>query len=703
MRKAFVLTGLVATTTLFTATATSATDTAQDPFLWLEAAHGKRAMQWVKAENAKTTAALDNDALFQQLFAEAKTIAEAPDRIPFPEIYRGGVLNFWQDAQHTHGIYRMTDQADFKTAAPHWRTVLDLDTISKTEKANWFLQGTACYEPNQRPCMVSLSDGGEDASTLREFDFDSGKFVAGGFVLPRGKQSSAWESENSQLVAREWSPGELTHSGYPYIVKRLMRGRPLSAAVEVFRGSPNDVQVAPLELADGSGHQVLLIQRAPSFFETENYLLTAFGPKRLSLPRKTDLYGLVEGRLIFGLDEDWKIGDGPALRKGSLVSIELTAAAADPDHLHPTLIVSPGPREAIIEAQTSRSYLLVHMLNEVNARAYSYRPETGNRWSRREVSLPDNAAIQFLGQDLHSDQAYLTVTGFLSPTRLMLADLSDGSLTEVKSLPAKFDASGQVVEQLRAVSKDGTQIPYFIVHSSRPKQDGSTPTILTAYGGFQSPMTPSYSAELGKLWLERGGSFVLANIRGGGEFGPAWHEAGLKLHRQRIYDDFAAVAQDIVARGFTSPAHLGIKGASNGGLLMGVEFTQHPQMWAAVDIGVPLLDMLRYEKIAAGSLWVAEYGSVANPEEKSFLESISPYHNLKAGVSYPQALIWTTTKDDRVGPQHARKFAAKLSSMGVPYYFYEVTEGGHGTGATLAEQAQMTAREYAYFSHKLSL
>jgi prolyl oligopeptidase len=701
MRAAIFLTSFLATM-LLSAAATAASD-AKDPFLWLEDAHGKRAMQWVKSENAKTTAALDSDALFQKLFAEARTIAEAPDRIPYPGLYRGSIVNFWQDAEHTHGILRQTSPADFKTAAPHWRTVLDLDALSKAEKANWFLHGNACYEPAQRPCMVSLSDGGEDAETLREFDFDSGKFVAGGFVLPRGKQNSAWESENSQLVAREWSAGELTHSGYPYIVKRLMRGTPLSAAVEVFRGTPDDVQITPMALADGKGNTALIIQRAVSFFETQNYLMSAAGPKRLALPLKVDLYGLVDGRLIVGLDQDWKLGDSPTVPQGSLVSIDLAAAAADPEHLHPALIFQPGPREALIEAQPSRSYLMVHTLNEVNARAYTYKPEPGNRWSRSEVTLPNNAAVQFLGPDLHSDQAFIQVTGFLTPSRLMLADLGTGTLTEIKSLPAKFNASGLTVEQLQAVSKDGTKIPYFIVHSSKQQLDGSTPTILYAYGGFQAPMTPSYSAELGKLWLERGGAYVLANIRGGGEFGPAWHDAGLKLNRQRIYDDFAAVARDLVARGFTSTPHLGIQGASNGGLLMGVEFTQHPELWSAVDIGVPLLDMLRYEKIAAGSLWVGEYGSVANPTEKAFLASISPYNNLKAGVQYPQPLIWSTTKDDRVGPQHARKFAAKLSSMGVPYYFYEVTEGGHGTGATLAEQAQMTAREYTYFSRKLSL
>jgi len=347
-------------------------------------------------------------------------------------------------------------------------------------------------------------------------------------------------------------------------------------------------------------------------------------------------------------------------------------------------------------------HLLVTALDNVKGRAYAYAPMPGGKWSRRQLELPDNAAIEIVATDRHSDLAFLNVTGFLTPSSLWLADLKSGALAIVKTLPAKFDASHHVVEQSEATSRDGTRIPYFLVRPVDMKADGSTPTILYAYGGFLDAETPRYSPEIGKLWLEPGGAFVLANIRGGGEFGPAWHEAGLKTHRQRIYDDFFAVAQDLIAKRTTSPAHLGIMGGSNGGLLMGVELVQHPELWGAVDIQVPLLDMLRYEQIAAGSSWVGEYGSVSDPAEKAFLASISPYENLKPGVRYPEPLIWTTTKDDRVGPQHARKFAAKLAAMDVPYLFYEVIEGGHGAGATLAERAAMRAREFTYFARKLS-
>jgi prolyl oligopeptidase len=446
----------------------------------------------------------------------------------------------------------------------------------------------------------------------------------------------------------------------------------------------------------------VIIQRSISFFESEFHLVGPKGPSKLALPLKSDLQALVQGRLVVSLREDWKTTGGPTLPQGCLVSIDLAAASKSPSHLHPQLVYAPGPREAFAQAAATRSHLLVTVLDNVKGRAYVYAPQTGGQWSRRQLALPDNASIGIVDTDLHSERAFLSVTGFLSPTSLWLADFGSGALATVKTLPAKFEASGHTVEQFEAASKDGTRIPYFVVRPVAMKLDGSTPTILGAYGGFLVSEKPAYSASLGKLWLERGGAYVLANIRGGGEFGPAWHEAGLKTHRQRIYDDFAAVAQDLIAKSITSPRHLGIMGGSNGGLLMGVQFTQHPELWGAVDIQVPLLDMLRYEQIAAGSSWVGEYGSVSNPDERAFLASISPYNNLKAGVQYPQALIWTTTKDDRVGPQHARKFAAKLAMMGVPYLFYEVIEGGHGSGATLAEKAAMTAREFTYFARKLT-
>jgi prolyl oligopeptidase len=672
-----------------------------DPYVWLEDAHGARAMAWVTAENARTMKVLEADPRFATLFQEAKQLAEAEDRIPTPQFLGGRIYNFWQDAQHPHGIWRQTNSADYLTAAPHWRIVLDLDELSKSEHANWFWHGADCLEPAQRLCLISLSDGGEDAATVREFDLSSGAFVTGGFTLPSGKQFAAWEDPNTLLVAREWVPGEMSTSGYPIVVKRIRRGQALTAATEVFRGDPKDVLVQPLILHDGSGHQISLVERGVDFFHSERYVVRGASTVKLGMPRNADITGMLAGRIIVSLHEDWERGTLTPLPAGSLVAFDLAAAQAHPADLHPTLIYAPGEREAFADAMTSKGHLLVHTLNNVNGNAASYRPTAHARWSRLPLALPDQTSVALIDADLHGDRAFLRTTGFLTPQQLVMVDLDTGALQNAKALPAKFDASHDVVEQLETTSKDGTRIPYFVVHPTGAPKDGSTPTILNAYGGFLLSRTPQYDPDLGKLWLERGGAYVLANIRGGGEFGPKWHEAGLKTHRQRIYDDFAAVGADLIARGFTSPQRLGIKGGSNGGLLMGVEFTQHPEMWAAVDIEVPLLDMLRYEQIAAGSSWVGEYGSVAIPEERQFLASISPYNNLKAGVHYPEPLVWTTTKDDRVGPQHARKFAAKLAALEVPYLFYEVTEGGHGAGATPDEHAKTVAMEYAYFASKL--
>jgi prolyl oligopeptidase len=688
-----------------TATAAAAADTGvarEDPFVWLEQIEGERAMAWVRAEGAKTAAVLEQDPRYPGLFREALEIAEAKDRIPQPHLFGGRVLNRWQDADHVRGIWRRTSLADYRKSEPAWTTVLDLDALAKEEKANWFWSGADCAEPGERRCMINLSDGGEDAVTLREFDLRAARFVGGGFSLPRGKQDSAWEGDDTLLVAREWSPGELTSSGYPFVVKRIRRGRPLSAAVEVFRGTASDVAVSPHVFNDGAGHRAVVIRRALSFWEAEYHLVRSNKISKLALPAKAEIVALVGGRLIVNLREGWTTADGATFPQGSLVSIDLVAAMAAPGRLRPTLVYAPGPREAFEHAAATRGHLLVSVLDNVKGRLYVYAPEPAGRWSRRRIALPDNVSIQIVNADLHSDWAFVSVTGFLTPTSLWLADLATGTLATVKTLPPRFDASHQVVEQFEATSTDGTRVPYFVVRAIDMKRDGSTPTILYAYGGFLASETPFYPAETGKLWLERGGAFVLANIRGGGEFGPAWHEAGLKTHRQRIFDDFTAVARDLIAKGITSPPHLGIKGGSNGGLLMGVQFIQHPELWGAVDMQVPLLDMLGYEHIAAGSSWVGEYGSVSNPDERAFLASISPYDNLKPGVRYPEALIWTTTKDDRVGPQHARKFAAKLADIGVPYLFYEVVQGGHGPGATLAEKAAMTAREFTYFWRKLA-
>jgi prolyl oligopeptidase len=675
---------------------------ADDPFLWLEELNGARAMDWVRAENARSLKVLEADSRFKGLYDDALKIAEAKDRIPEPQFLDGAIFNFWQDSDHVRGIWRRTTVDDYRKPQPGWTTVLDLDAVAKAENANWVWKDADCAWPEERRCVVNLSDGGEDAATVREFDIEAGRFVEGGFNLARGKQRTAWEDSSTLLISREWEPGQLTTAGYPFVVKRLKRGQPLSAAVEVFRGARDDggYGVSPVSLHDGTGSRITLIGRPLSTFEAEYHVVGPAGAVKLALPRKIQLQDMVSGRVVLRLLQDWTIS-GQTLPSGALVSLEAAAMRADPAHLKPVLIRAPGPRESIAEAGATRSHLAVIANENVRGRAFVYTPAANGGWTNRQLALPDNSSIGLASVDPHSERMFLNVTSFLTPPTLLLGDAAGGAATRVKSLPAKFDASKDVVEQFEATSSDGTRIPYFVVHPKAMALDGSNPTILYAYGGFNVSLLPRYSAVVGKLWLERGGVYVIANIRGGGEFGPAWHEAGLKTHRQIIYDDFTAVARELIARKITSTRRLGIEGGSNGGLLMGVEFTQHPELFRAVDIQVPLLDMLRFEQIQAGASWVGEYGSVSNPEERAFLARISPYANLKAGVDHPEPFIWTTTKDDRVGPQHARKFAAKLAAMHKPYLFYEVIEGGHGAGANLKETARTQALEMVYFLRKL--
>ena len=680
------------------AAAASASD---DPYLWLESVDSPKAMDWVRAENRKTLGALEADPRFAATNTQALALAQTHDRIPFAHQIDGGLWNFWQDAQHVRGIWRVTSPKAYDAGgAPAWRTVLDLDKVSAAEHANWVWQGLDCNASHENLCLVKLSDGGEDASTVREFDLRKGRFVADGFQLSKSKQSVAWESRDAVLVAREWAPGELTESGYAFVVKRLKRGQPLSSAVEVYRGQRSDVEVDVQSLSDGQGHSVVLVERGITAFESETFIVTPTGLRKLALPKKADVAELFDGQLIVKLKEDWTAG-GLQFTPGMLLSIPLAQALAEPDDLHPAIVFTPNARQSVEQATGTKTGLMVTWLDNVRGRAGVFTHAADGSWKATPVALPDNTAVDIVDASTHTSTAYLSVAGFLQPQGQWRLDAARGTPKLLRSLPAQFDASRDTVDQFEATAGDGTKVPYFIVHPKAMALDGSNPTILYAYGGFAISESPYYSAMLGKLWLEHGGVFVDASIRGGGEFGPAWHEAGLKTKRQTTFDDFAAVARDLIARGVTSPRRLGIEGGSNGGLLMGVQMTQHPDLWNAVDIQVPLLDMLRYEQIAAGASWVGEYGSVANPDERAFLARISPYQNLHRDTTYPRALVWTTTKDDRVGPQHARKFAARLSEYGIPYYYYEVIEGGHGSGANQKERAHTSALEYTYFTRQL--
>ncbi|MEG3164297.1 prolyl oligopeptidase family serine peptidase [Sphingomonas sp. PB2P19] len=696
MRRIWVsaVAALLASGSAVAQTATMTKNDATDPYIWLEDKDGAKPLAWVEAENAKTLPRLQNDPRYATFHAEALAIASAKDRIPMPDQRFGRIYNFWRDAEHPHGLWRWTSEADYATAAPNWTVALDLDALGKAEGKQWVWKGATCLQPEERLCLVALSEGGEDAVTYREFDLSTGQFVANGFSLPTSKQDATWVDKDTLLVARDWGPGTTTASSYAFVMKQVKRGQPLTAATEVYRGAATDQgSTGANVLTDDKGNRLVVIQRRSTFFGADKLLWTPTGIKPLALPPRTFPVALVDGQVIFSTSEPW--GKVPA---GAIASVPL--ADVERGTMTPTVIFAPNARQSVDGVAGTKSKLIAVVTDNVRGRAMVFS-HGAKGWTSAPLTLPDNASIDVASSSDRSDHAYLTVTGFLTPTSLWTLDAAGGAPKSIKTLPAKFDASGDVVEQFEATSTDGTKVPYFVVHKKGIALDGATPTIMTAYGGFEVSMTPSYSGSTGKLWLERGGSYVLANIRGGGEFGPAWHDAGRKTKRQVIYDDFAAVAKDLFARKLTSPAKLGIYGGSNGGLLMGVEFNQHPDLWKAVTIQVPLLDMIRYEGIAAGASWVDEYGSVSVPEEKAFLETISPYQNIKKGVAYPEPYIWTTTKDDRVGPQHARKFAARLKEYGLPYLFYEDTAGGHSGDADIAQGARLQALQMTYFAQKL--
>jgi len=675
-----------------------------DKYTWLEDIHGEKQMDWVKAENERSAAVLEKDPHFAPLEAEALKVLESPERLPEPTFHAGVVYNTWRDAEHVRGIVRRTTLTDYLAPEPKWQTVLDYDALAKEDKQSWVGHGMSCLDPEDVLCLVALSAGGEDAITLREFNLKTGKFVEGGFQLPRGKQRFAWLDKDTLLIGRDWGPGTMSEAGYPITVREWRRGEPLESAKEVFRGDVKDNGYGDDAdvLRDGQGHKLAIAARSLTTFEAEYYLLTPGGSKKLGLPRKADVNALLNGQVIVTLNEDWTPeGLSKSFAQGSVVALELSAVEKDPIHLRPTVVFAPTAQEFEQELASTKNHLIMTTLEHVQGRAYVLTPGSDGGWTRKALPVPDNQSVDIAAASRTDDHFFVRVTGFLSPPSLWLGDAQDASFAVAKSQKALFDASNEQVDQLEATSKDGTKVPYFVVHRKDMPYDGSNPTLLTAYGGFQISSTPSYSAVTGKLWLEHGGVFVEANIRGGGEFGPAWHEAGLKTHRQRIYDDFYAVAEDLVTRKITSQKKLGIMGGSNGGLLMGVEFTQHPEMWKAVIIQVPLLDMLGFEHLSAGASWVGEYGSTSVPEERAFLASISPYNQLKPDAHYPVPLIFTTTKDDRVGPVHARKFAARMEEFHEPFFYDEITEGGHGAGADSKQEARSRAEWYTYLMMEL--
>ena len=674
---------------------------ADDPYLWLEEVEGGKALEWVRARNAETLAVLRGDRRYATLHSQALAIVHAKDRVPWGSIGKDDrVSNFWQDETNVRGLWRRTTLDSYRTAEPVWETVLDFDELAARENRNWIYKGGSSLRDSLHYGCIYLSDGGKDASEFREFDAETKTFKPDGFNGPEGKHRIAWLDKDTLLIAADHGEGTLTRSGYPYIVKKWVRGQSLADAVEIFRGTQDDTSAGFGVLCSSDfALQAILLYRSLNFYDSETYILTDDGPRLLPLPKRISGGSLFKGQWILSLDQDWP---EQGLKAGDLASCDFSRLK-ETNEIQAQLIFRPGPTQSLSGYTTTRGRMIISILDNVQSELHLC-DYAGGAWALRKLDMPANSDFGVSNATNYDNRITVSLDNFLTPVSEYLIDL-DGDPDArdlLKAAPARFDASRHETRQFHAVSKDGTRIPYFVV---RPRAaTGPGPTLLYAYGGFQISMRPGYGGLLGKLWLERGGTYVLANIRGGGEFGPGWHEAGRKENRQRVYDDFFAVSQDLIARGIATAETLGIQGGSNGGLLMGVALTQAPELYKAIVCQVPLLDMLRYTVMGgAGASWVGEYGDPENPEERAAIEAYSPYQNLRAGIDYPETLIMTSTKDDRVHPGHARKMAARLMELGQPVLYYENIDGGHGGAANLLETAMQSALVYTYLSRRLGL
>ncbi len=668
--------------------------TDSDPFAWLSDIQGDSVIAWVESQNQATLGVLKTYPVFDSIYPRILGALNSKDRLAYPTQLGRYIYNFWQDSTHPRGIYRRTTAASYATSSPAWELVLDIDSLAAQEEVTWAYAGTDCLPPEYRHCLVSLSRGGGDATEVREFDAVDKRFVAGGFMAPEAKSSIGWVDENNLLISTDFGPGTLTTSGYPRFARLWHRGTPLAAATTVFEGKESDVAV----WAGATYVQsriVPMIWNGVTFFQTRILLVEDGKAAQLEIPLDADP-SFVGDQLVVYLRSRWEVG-GHTYPEGALIGMHYQAFRTGGRDFR-TIFV-PNDRTVINSVATTSNFVLVSLLDNVHSELHRFRFQNG-MWSGSRVPAPELGDVGVSGLDPTSDRYYVTYQSFLQPTSLFQVD-EDGSISQLRQLPPMFDARGLEIHQLETRSKDGTRIPYFIVQRTGMALDGSTPTLLYAYGGFQYSSLPWYTGITGSAWLERGGVFVLANIRGGGEFGPSWHRAAQKENRQRAYDDFLAVAEDLIARKVTSPAHLGIMGSSNGGLLVGVALTQRPDLFGAVISSVPLLDMRGYTRLQAGASWIDEYGDPDKPEDWAYISRYSPYQNVFPGRQYPPVLFTTTTHDDRVGPVHARKMQAKMASMGYRTYLFESTEGGHGAGVTPEQEALMFSAIYSFLWKEL--
>jgi prolyl oligopeptidase len=694
---------MVLAAALLSATMTPQAQTPDDPHLWLEAVQDEKALSWVRERNAVTRRQLEAHPRFTAMRERFLEILNSRDRIPYVTRQGDWFYNLWRDDKNKRGLWRRTTLAEYRKPQPAWETVLDLDALATREKENWVWSSAACFGPSYRRCLLSLSRGGADAVVMREFDTVDKRFVERGFALPEAKSDVAWIDENTIFVGTDFGPGSLTDSGYPRVIKRWRRGQLLAEAAMVFEGEPQDVAVS-VTVDRTPGFERTLVSRSLDFYNTRQFLLQADG-KTLEIDKPRDAsVNFHREQLLLELRSDLMAG-GTTYPRGSLLAAEADGYLRGLRRLTP--LFTPSATRSMAGYTVTRSRIVLNVLDNVASRLEEWHL-TLDGWQRRDVKAPFPGTLgvsgvqdALLARDTLAEHYLMTSVDFLTPDSLWLARSGTDRRERLKSRPAFFDNADMRVEQRFANSKDGTRVPYFVVWPRGAKADGTNPTLLYGYGGFEQSMQPWYSGGYCSAWYSQGGVLVVANIRGGGEFGPGWHQAAIKAHKQKSYDDFIAVAEDLVANKITSPRHLGIQGGSNGGLLVGAVMLQRPELFNAVVCQVPLLDMKRYHKLLAGASWMAEYGNPDEPADWATIAGYSPYQNVKPGVKLPKVLFTTSTRDDRVHPGHARKMAARMLEQGHALLYYENIEGGHGGAADNIQRADILALEFAFLWQQL--
>ncbi len=668
-----------------------------DPFLWLEGVTDEKALDWVRERNAKAEAEIASTPEFKRLETDLRAILDSEARIPGVQKIGTHYYNLWKDKQNPQGLWRRTTLAEYRKPDTKWETVIDLDALNAAEKENWVWHGAECLKPKYERCLIALSRGGSDADVTREFDLDAKTWVQDGFFRPESKGGLQWIDQDTVFVYTDFGAGSMTKSGYPRVVKQWTRGTPLESAKLVYEGKPEDMYIAAYrDLSPGFERD--FVSRTLAFYNDELYLRGKDGKLvKIDVPNSANK-AVHNQWLTLELREPWKSKDR-SYEAGSLLVIDFDKFMAGDREFD--IAFAPDEHTSLSGYTWTKQHLVLSLLNDVKSKIRIMTPIGEGSWRQSLlVGAPAVGTVDVSAIDADiGDALWMTTTDFLTPTTLSMVEIGQPP-QKLKSMPAFFEADGMITEQQFATSKDGTKVPYFIVRSKFLPLDGSTPTLLWGYGGFEVSFTASYNSMAGRGWLQNGGVYVLANIRGGGEYGPRWHQAALKANRHKAYEDFAAVAEDLFARRITSPARLGAQGGSNGGLLMGNMIVQYPQLFGAVVCQVPLLDMKRYNHLLAGASWMAEYG---DPDTKDweFIKTFSPYHLLKEGTTYPPVLFTTSTRDDRVHPGHARKMMAKMETMNADVRYYENIEGGHGGAANNEQEAHMRALAYTFLWQQL--